>query len=225
MRIAVYNSKGGAGKSPISTNIALEREYALGTNDANNVYEMFLPDVRFMEVEMEEEFPVIPDDIDIVFDLAGSMSASAHSITSAISQADLVIIPVFDQVGSIQGLKNTLREVSRFNSSLLVVPTKLEKERVGRDYENFGNDWSNSEQCKRLAAIAREIVPDVPVLPLKKSDVYDRITEKEKSIAQLSATSPLLERSFRVPNEQFNAIFDHIDMVEAHARKEQPKRA
>jgi len=225
MRIAVYNSKGGAGKSPISTNIALEREYALGTNDSNHVYDMFLPEERFIYVDMETEFPIIPEDIDIVFDLAGSMSASSHSITSAISQADLVIIPVFDQVSSIQGLKNTLREVSRFNSSILVVPTKLEKERVGRDYENFGDDWSQCEKSQRLATIAREIVPDVPVLPLKKSDVYDRITEKEKSIAQLMEDDPLRRHSFKVPNEQFNAIFNHIDTVEAHARKEQSKRA
>lgn len=223
MRIAVYNSKGGAGKSPIATNIALEREYAMGTNDGNHVYDMFLPEERFMFVDMEEEFPSIPEDIDMVFDLAGTMSAHSHSITSALTQADLVIVPAFDNVYSIQGLKNTLKECLRFNSSILVVATKLEKEKKGKNVEQF-KDWAESTQCRRLAEIAREILPDVPVLPLKFSKVFERVTEKEKSIGQLME-DPLLRHVYKDIYGQFEAIFQHIDTVEANARKKQPKRA
>ena len=37
MKITVYQAKGAAGKTPIATNIALDREYAIGTNEAFHV--------------------------------------------------------------------------------------------------------------------------------------------------------------------------------------------
>ena len=43
-------------------------------------------------IDLTEPFPEIPDDIDIVFDLAGAISEHSHSISSALAQSDLVIL-------------------------------------------------------------------------------------------------------------------------------------
>jgi hypothetical protein len=76
----------------------LDREYALGTNEPYHILDTFIPEERLITVASDEAFPVIPDDIDIIFDLAGSISKNAHSITSALQQSDLVIIPIFNEL-------------------------------------------------------------------------------------------------------------------------------
>jgi len=81
MKITVYQAKGSAGKTPIATNIVLDREYAIGTNEAFHVFDGFIPDDRLLVLDLTESFPDMPDGIDIVFDLAGAISAQSHSLT------------------------------------------------------------------------------------------------------------------------------------------------
>jgi len=61
-----------------------------------------LPEEDFLSLDLNDEFPFIPDDIDIVFDLAGSISKSSLSISSAIKQSDVVLIPIYNEVKSIK---------------------------------------------------------------------------------------------------------------------------
>ncbi|PAJ74994.1 hypothetical protein CJF42_07220 [Pseudoalteromonas sp. NBT06-2] len=61
-----------------------------------------MPEEDFLSLDLNDEFPFIPDDIDIVFDLAGSISKSSLSISSAIKQSDLVLIPIYNEVKSIK---------------------------------------------------------------------------------------------------------------------------
>jgi len=39
LNITAWTEKGGAGKTPISANIALDNGHAIGTNEASNYYE------------------------------------------------------------------------------------------------------------------------------------------------------------------------------------------
>ena len=223
MKIAVYNAKGSAGKTPIATNIALERDYAIGTNELFHVFEGFIPDERLLALQMEEAFPVIPDDIDIVFDLAGSISEHSHSITSALKQADFVIVPVWNEVKALNATVGTLQEVSRFTSNILVVATKLQK---GRKETIPKGDWSQSEAFLNIKKVVEARSPlSVPVLPLKLSAAFDAIFEHEKSINQLMQEDPLSAYNFREVARQFDQIFNHIDKVRTHAEQEQLKRA
>jgi len=222
MRITVYQAKGAAGKTPIATNIALDLEYAIGTNEAFHVYDTFIPDERLMALDLAESFPDIPDGIDIVFDLAGAISAHSHSITSAVMQSDLVIVPIYNEVKSLHGGVGTLREIAKlgYGGKILVVATKLKKGKK----EQFDKDWSKSTDFKNVADAVKEAGFDVPVLPLKLSAVFDVIFEKEKSIKQLREADPLAAYTYRDVDSQFNEIYNHIDGV-AHAEQKQPLRA
>jgi hypothetical protein len=44
MKITIYNMKGSAGKTPMAVNIALDREYALATNEPYNLLDTILPE-------------------------------------------------------------------------------------------------------------------------------------------------------------------------------------
>lgn len=120
MKITVYNTKGSAWKTPIATNIALDRDYAIGTNEPYPIYEGFIPEERLLAIDLNEPFPKIDDDIDIVFDLAGSISQESYSITSAIKQSDVVIVPIYNEVKAIKAWLNTIAEILRFTDKVIV---------------------------------------------------------------------------------------------------------
>lgn len=213
MKITVYNAKGGAGKTPIATNIVLDHDYAIGTNEAYHVYDSFIDDERLLALDLSESFPSIPDDIDIVFDLAGTISDSSHSITSAIIQSDLIIVPIYNEVKSLAGGIGTLNEISNmpeFKGKVLVVATKLSKERK----EHFKKgEWDKSNDFKNVLAAVRNSGFDHEVLPLKFSKAFDAIFEKEMSVAQMCQADPLTRYSHREVQTQFNKIYESIKSV------------
>lgn len=208
MKITIYSAKGSAGKTPIATNIALDREYAIGTNEQFHVFDSFIPDDRLLAVDLTESFPTIPDGIDIVFDLAGAISEQSRSITSAVAQSDLIVVPIFNEVKSLNSGIGTINEVMKFDRPVLVVATKLQKQ----SGERFTGDWRQSRDFANVAdAVASSIGDHVPVLPLKFSKAFDAIFEKEMSIRQIMQSDPLAAYTYREVAAQFDDIYAHID--------------
>jgi len=214
MKLAVYSGKGGDGKTPIATNIALDREYAIGTNEHFHVFDSFIPEERLLALTGDESFPLIPDDIDIVFDLAGSISARSLSINSALEQSDLVIVPISNEVKALVAGIGTIREVMSITKKILVVATKLEKGRK----EVFTHDWTQSEEFKNVRDSVVNAVGQLPVLPLKYSKVFNAIFEREMSIKQLMACDPLAKYNYRDVSDQFEEIYKYIDGVKTNAK-------
>ena len=209
MKITVYSSKGSAGKTPISANIAFDRGYALGTNEPFNVLEDIFDDDKVLSVEADDSFPELPADIDIVFDLAGSISRHAHSITSAITQSDLVIVPVYNDFKSRKSAIGTILEIEPLNQSILIVATKLQAQKG-----EFVKDWAKSRDFTQIERdIRANVQKPYPILPLKLSKGFDTIFDREMSLRRITETDPLLAHSFRDVTRQFDAIYHHIDSL------------
>lgn len=209
MKITVYSSKGSAGKTPISANIAFDRGYALGTNEPFNVLEDVFDDDQVMGIAADDEFPELPPEIDIVFDLAGSISRHAHSITSAIRQSDLVIVPVYNDFKSRKSAIGTILEIEPLTRSILIVATKLQAQKG-----EFIKDWRKSRDFLQIEQdIRANIETAYPILPLKLSKGFDTIFDREMSLKRITETDPLLAHSFRDVTRQFDAIYAHIDQV------------
>ncbi len=146
--------------------------------------------------------------MDIVFDLAGSISKTAYSITSAIKQSDVVLVPIYNEVKSIKAGLNTIAEVSNFNKNIFVVATKLQKRKKADVFKS----WDKSDDFLNIQnAVHTQIGKSIPVLPLKFSAVFDAIFEQEKSIKQLMQDSGLAKYQYREVSEQFEAIYNLID--------------
>ncbi len=208
MKIAVYSTKWSAGKTPIATNIALDREYAIGTNEPYHIFDSFIPDNRLFCLDLNDAFPIIDDDIDIVFDLAWSISRSSLSITSAIEQSDVVLVPIYNEVKSIKAGLNTIAEVIQLNKDIIAIATKLQK----RKRTDIFSDWSKSEDMKNIQnAVHSQIGSNIPVLPLKYSTVFNNIFEEEMSIRQLMDRSWLAKYQYKEVSDQFDAIYNLID--------------
>jgi cellulose biosynthesis protein BcsQ len=206
MKIAVYSSKGSAGKTPISANIALDKEYCIGTNEAFHIYDSLIDDNQLIALDTEEPFPAeLKDmDIDIVFDLAGSISKLAVSITSALSIADVVVVPIYNEYKSLVAGLNTIHQIQEYNSNIIVVATKLQKGKR----ETFTNDWRESADYINILGAVREKFGDkIEVLPLKFSKVFDNIFEQQLSIQQMMDKSALAKYNYRDVSEQFENIY------------------
>ena len=208
MKITTYNMKGSAGKTPIATNIALDREYALATNEPYNLLDTILPEERLFSLQPDEEFPPFPSDIDVVFDLAGLMSRDARpSIVSAVSQSDVVLVPIYNELKCIHAGIHTIRELLPFNKNLVVVATKL----IKRKGETF-RDWAESEDAKNIRNVVEHAVGEsIPVVPLKFSRVFDTIFEQERSIRQIMDDDPLARYTYREIAAQFDALISYLE--------------
>lgn len=203
MKITVYSVKGSAGKTPIATNIALDKGYAIGTNELYHVFDSFFPEEKLLPIEPHEKFPEIPETIDIVFDLAGSISREASSISSAIEQSDVVIVPIYNEIKSLNAGIHTIIEVSNFTKNIIVIATKLQKQKG-----DIFTDWNNSLDFKNVERMVKANVDfEIPIFPLKFSKVFDTIFEKEMSINQLIENDGLAKYSYRDVAKQFNDIY------------------
>jgi len=209
MKIAVYSSKGSAGKTPISANIVLDKDFAVGTNEAFHIYDTFLDDNKLLALHPEDVFPneLVTHNIDIVFDLAGSISKSALSISSALEMSDFVIVPIYNEKKSLLGGLNTIEQIKRFNKNIIIVATKLEKQKN----DVFSLDWRQSKDFKDIEkAVRNNIGEEIPILPLKKSKVFDNIFDEKMSISQLMNDSPLAKHNYKVVSDQFDEIYKLI---------------
>lgn len=207
MKIAVYSSKGSAGKTPISANIALDKGFSIGTNEAFHIYDSLIHDNQLIALDTEEPFPAKLADIDIVFDLAGSISKLAVSITSALSMADVVLVPIYNEYKSLVAGLNTIHQIQEYNSNIIVVATKLQKGKR----EMFVGDWTQSADYKNICtAVHEKFGEEIKVLPLKFSKVFDNIFEEKKSIKQIMAMSSLAKHNYHEISEQFEDIYQAI---------------
>ena len=166
----------------MAVNIALDRVYALATNEPYNILDTILPEEQLFSLQPDEEFPDFPEGIDVVFDLAGLMSQDARqSIVSAVSQSDVVLVPIYNELKCIHAGIHTINKLLPYNKNIVVVATKL----VKRKGEAF-KDWADSEDAKNFKAVVDHAIGQgIPVLPLKFSRVFDTIFEQELSIRQM----------------------------------------
>lgn len=209
MKITIYSSKGGVGKTPIAVNIALDYGYALATNELFNMLGQTLSEDQLMTIGPEEEFPTFGDDMDIVFDLAGMIGqTAAASIGSAIRQSDVVLVPVTKEIKALNAAAHTIMQLQPLTDKIVLVATKLERERGERKIE----DWT---KCQHFEAIRTYLTTrtgtDYPMLPLKKSTAYDAIFKDDRSVNAIAGNNHLRAHSYREVIAQFSDLMTYLE--------------
>lgn len=208
MKITVFSAKGSAGKTPISVNIALEREYAIGTNETYHVLDKVFPDERLIAIAPNEAFPRLSDGIDIVFDLGGAIGGdSAASIRSALEQSDVVLVPVYNEYKCINAAYHTILEVAPINPNIYLVVTKIEK----RKREIFDN-WKKSADFKEVTSTLSGLLDRTyPATPLKFSKGFDAIFDRELSLRDLVNAGGIDAYTYRQVADQFDDLYRMLE--------------
>ena len=207
MKIAIYSAKGSAGKTPLAVELALERGWHVATNEDYSMLDKVIPEDFLIEVNAGEEFPVFHDDADIIFDLGGFISNAAASITSAVSQADVVLVPIYNETKSIYRGIATILEVQAINPNIVIVATKLQKQK-GEVFK----DWADSMEFKGIKEIVEaQVGINYPMFPLKYSKAYDAIFDLEASLESIRRQDPLSRYTYREVSEQLQALKNHLD--------------
>ncbi|MFT6691247.1 MAG: hypothetical protein ACJAXH_001772 [Colwellia sp.] len=205
MRLTIYSSKGGVGKTPLSILFAVDKGFAVGCNESTDIYSGYLDEDMYLLHELDEEFPLIPDDIDIVFDMAGTLSKYDHALVSAIRQSDIVIVPIWNNVNSIKLGKNTIRAIADISKRIIVVATKLE-----RTAKERGISWEETADFRAVNEAVADVNPSIRVLPLKFSKVYDRICKEFTSFHKLSEASAMFKSGQKEMLIQIEDIYKEV---------------
>jgi len=189
MKIAVYNFKGGQGKTVISLNLALTLGYGVVTNDVVAPIQKILATEDFVKLDRDSVFPQFPADLDLIFDLGGYIDDRG---VSALHQADWVLVPVLNEMVDIQVAINSINEFKKHNKNIVVLANKL----VKGDFEEI-----------------KEVVDnffDLPVLPIKKSKALPNIFVDKKSVRDMVAEGGLKRYHYEEVSKQFDDLISFI---------------
>ncbi len=189
----MFNLKGGQGKSSIALNLALELKANVISNDVITQIEDVLPEDNFLKIEKSENFPLIEENIDIIYDLGGWIDSR---IVDVVEDADLIIIPMINGIMNNKTSLNSIEQIKKINSKILIIANKTKK----GDYDI-------------ICELIKRYFPndDFPILELKETTAFEKILEREKSINEIIKSDKLLKFNYSKVVEQFNCIIDFIN--------------
>jgi MinD superfamily P-loop ATPase len=182
MKIAVFNLKGGVGKTAISLNLALDLGWGVITNESYSPIEKALPEGSFVKVGFNEQFPAVPDEMDCIFDLGGFVDERSVDV---LRECSVVFIPTYvDTDPDIEVTKASIQAIEQHCKNIFIIANK----------------------CKPSDAEALQKEISYPVLTLPFSKGFKRLYTDKKSIEQQASGNKLLAYSYKNVISKFSRI-------------------
>jgi hypothetical protein len=180
MKIAVWNKKGGVGKTSLALSLAKDLGYYLISNDDSNI-EMAYP---AMSKIMNK--PSLIDNC--VYDFGGFVDAN---IIDIINKSDLVIIPFFSDLNSLTKTLSTANEIN--NKNIIFVENRAEK----ADDINFGD-------------IEKYLKSEHPIFRIKNSRIWAKTFQDKKSVLDIKNENKISKYVYRNSVTEYENLLEYI---------------
>src|SRR5574344_20784 len=181
MILSVINKKGGVGKTPIAFSLAKDLGYYLQSND-NSVIESIHPDMA--------KISATPELIDnCVYDFGGFVTAGVLPI---LKRSSVIVIPTSTDYNSILRTVETIEEIQPYNSNLLIIVTKTEKE---SDFQAVKDAISQHFE-------------NLEFFELRLSQAFKNSIETGLSITELYNETPLSKCAYKSVYQQYISLLE-----------------
>lgn len=191
MKVLVYNLKGGVGKTSISLNLALHLKYGIITNDIYSPLENVVSKKYLYKLEPKEDFPNIPDNYNVVFDFGGYLDSR---VIEALKKSDFVLIPIISNFLNIQVSVNTIEEIKKYNSNIILIANKT----VGNDFEE-------------IVKSMKKLNYNYPIFQIKQSKAMEAVYNDKKAIIDMMKEGGLRAYSYKQINSQFKKLVNYLE--------------
>lgn len=192
--IAVYNYKGGTGKTAISLNYALQTHSGIVTNDHRSPLERVIGKENVIKAPLGKAIP-IPKKNNIVFDLGGYVDAR---VIPVLKKVDVIIIPTLATPADIQITIQCLKDVEKYCKKRIVVANRLKGGKKGK------------AELQKVTAPIEQFFPTVPVLPLKETTGLVNLYDSKASLEQVGENNPLMKHAYSQAITEFKKIISFI---------------
>lgn len=159
MKISVFNTKGGVGKTPIAVTLAKDLGLAYYTNEKNPLQKI---DVTYINTEELDPNQKIEDNC--IFDFGGFVS----NIAPFLRISDLIIVPTFKSYLSISHAFSTIKAIKSINKNICMVLTRVANEDIDQVVDEINKYFK------------------YPLFVLNESRIFDTVLEKGKGINELA---------------------------------------
>jgi cellulose biosynthesis protein BcsQ len=193
MKIAIYNDKGGQGKTFIAANLALSLEFAVISNEPHRrTLDKILPEGAVIKLAADEHFPKISKKANAIFDFGGFLDPR---VADALAAADVVIVPVVNELEEVQAAVDCIGNIEEFNKNIIIIANK-----------------ATPADMNDVKTIMGQFYPDYPVLRLRSSRFIPKIAELKIPVQDMVNLDGLNGRHHaKEPASQFEKILEAIN--------------
>lgn len=194
MKILVYNFKGGQGKTSIAMNLAMTMGLNFLTNELFSPVQEVLPEGQFLKLGIGEECPILPNDVDVVFDFGGSVDLR---VGEALKQVDYVLVPVINSYLELYTTIQYIQEIEQINNNIIIIANETQKTKNKDDFEE-------------ISKMINENYPQYPIFKIKKSEAMKHIFTDKMSIAEMVSMGGLKKYNYQNIKDQFDNLIKEL---------------
>lgn len=194
MKITVFNSKGGVGKTALALNLALTYDYNILSNDRMSVVSEVISERNFLFLDPRTSLKKLsfPEDFRLIFDLGGFMDSR---ILFFFEMSDVILIPLLTYEENLKRHLDLIEEILNYNPSAEII---------------LIINQSRQNSHIPVSELLNYHFPDLKTFHISYSAVFRHMIKQKKSIRKIAEESFLHRRFFEPVAGQFEILYNYI---------------
>jgi cellulose biosynthesis protein BcsQ len=193
MQIAIYNQKGGAGKTMLSTQLALYFDATIVELDPYGMLTQTLENDRVLKLNLDEHVPSFTEG-DVIYDFGGFDDVRLNQLNNL----DLIIIPFQPTINALGTTLKSYHRVSKLNCPILFVI----------------NGYINStDVTDAVEFISEQIGEQIEYFAIPHTRALQTAENSASSIVALSEAGGLKGHTYKKIASVFNEFFIVVENI------------